>query len=611
MTLIHCGPPPVTAGATVDLNPTQPGRQVILDIRGVEAATGTELAPIVRDLLSVGAYVFLADGAVRRATQHDPVAKGWRRELEVHVPVIEPERWTAAAPILVRLLEFATDDSWSFVFRRSEVAQQLALGLVAPPDGPAPTCVALFSGGLDSLAGTLRLSDEGERPILATHWTTGTGRGFTDDVLDSLRAARPGWRYPNPTLRTIRAPGAGDARDLTQRSRGVLYLNLGVAVALQAGLHRVVVPENGVTSLNLAQSGQSVGAMRSRTTHPKALWIYRELLGALGLSVTIETPFVDHTKADVIAEAVRRGGETLAHTAVSCSHAMFRRKIAPHCGTCSQCVDRRLAGLAAGWDDALEQSQHLTDLFRDALGEGPATMYPEQYLRFAVEARELTLDGMAQRQDVWRAVEEAEDPNAELARIYKLITRHADQVLGAYEAVWRAQLDDFLAGRLPAAGLLRRIGTLDYLKEPWRRLADRIADVVTPAVRKAFMKQRPAKEDDVQRAIDVAQTAAGANLAREFPMVSYGQVGTRPDFSGTTSADEAHEPDLFVEVKLVRARGDVRNVTDEILADIPKYTARRRCALFLVFDAGDFIADDDAFAAKFEGLGAVRVRVLR
>jgi hypothetical protein len=68
---------------------------------------------------------------------------------------------------------------------------------------------------------------------------------------------------------------------------------------------------------------------------------------------------------------------------------------------------------------------------------------------------------------------------------------------------------------------------------------------------------------------------------------------------------------INVEVKLIRARSDIRKSTDEILADIPKYTARRRSALFLVYDAGGFIADDDAFAAQFEPLGPVRIRVLR
>ena len=609
MTLIHCGPPPAVAGADVFLNPASPGRQVILDHTGVEGSAGAELPAMARDLLTVGAYVFLADGAVQRASPRDPLAKGWRRTLDLHVPVEDPACWNAASGALVDLLEFATDDSWSFVFREASPERQLRLNLVAPVDGPHPTCVSLFSGGLDSLAGALHLVDQGELPILASHWTTGTGRTFKDDVLEKLRAARPGWRFPNQTLRTMRAPGAGDAPEMTQRSRGALYLNLGVAVALQASLNRLVIPENGVTSLNLAQSGQSVGAMRSRTTHPKTLSLYQRFLAALGLAVAVETPFMNSTKADVIAEAVARGGEDLAHATVSCSRAMFKRRVVPHCGTCSQCVDRRLAGLAAGWADDSEVGQYVVDLFRDPLDDGPATMYPEQYIRFAVEAREYTLDGLAQVQDVWRAVEDSDDPASELARIHELVTRHSEQAFGAYRAALNANLDAFLSGRLPPTGLFRRIGKLDHLREPWERLADRIAELVAPAVRKAFVGRPPAVEVDVQREIDVALTGARLNLEREFPTVSYGPVGTRPDFSNATSADERDEPALFVEVKLVRSRSEVRTATDEMLADIPKYTSHGRSALFLVYDAGGFIADEETFARQFSG--PVRLRVLR
>lgn len=609
MTVIHCGPRPTTDGAEVELNPSKGGRTVIMDISRVEAASGAESAPVVRDLLTLGSYVFLADGAVARATRTDPTAKSWRRDLHMRVPVEEPSRWQAAAPALVRLLEFASDDSWAFEFRPASDERQMKMELESPPDELTPTCVALFSGGLDSLAGALRLADDGERPILASHWTTGTGRTFQDEVAEAIRAIRPAWRFPNPTLHSRRAPGAGESKELTQRSRGVLYLALGVALAVQAGLDRVVVSENGVTSLNLAQSGQSVGAMRSRTTHPKTLALFRGLLVALGLAVRIETPFFDSTKADVIRELVDRAGEQLAHKAVSCSHAMFKQRAIPHCGTCSQCVDRRLAGVAAGWDDALERTQHAVDLFRDPLKDGPDTMYPEQYLRTAVGASELTEDRFASGQDVWRALEDSDEPTADMLRFHALIARHGRQIKEAYKTVFTTNLDDYMAGRLPADGLLRRIGRLDYLREPWRVLADRLVDEITASVRMAFADAPPAREADVQRAIDIAQTAARHNLEREHPTVSFGLIGTRPDFSRDGIDDGG--PDLFIEVKLVRSKAQLGTVTDEMLADIPKYAKGTRSALFIVYDAAGVIPHDEQFATPFEGLGPARVRVLR
>lgn len=198
-----------------------------------------------------------------------------------------------------------------------------------------------------------------------------------------------------------------------------------------------------------------------------------------------------------------------------------------------------------------------------------------------------------------------------MIRIYALIRRHGEQVNGAYQRLWTDSYHDFVTGKLSRTSLIGRMGALEHQREPWRRLADRIAELVTPAVRKAFVKAPPRNEAAVQLIIDVAQTAARMNLDREYPTVSFGQVGTRPDFSGQTQADPDSEPDLFVEVKLIRSKADVAKVLDEMMADIPKYADRGRSVLFLVSDKGGYIADDDAFAARLETLGPVRVRILR
>lgn len=607
--IVHCGPLPATAGATCILNPLKPKRDVILDLSGIERSTGLDVAPVVHDLVVVGAYVLLADGALSRGDKDDPLAKKWHRDIVLRVPVNDPALWGAASHALVELLQWATDDSWHLEFRKGDDASQLTLNLEAASTERA-TCVALFSGGLDSLAGALRLYDEGDRPVLASHWTTDSGRINREAVVSRLRLAKPGWRFPNAVLHTMRAPSGGEAKEYTQRSRGVLYLSLGVGVALQFGLDRLVVPENGVTSLNLEQSAQSVGAMRSRTTHPKTIALFCALLASLGIGVSIETPFFDSTKGEVIKEAIARGGEDLAQRTVSCAHAMWSSSIRPHCGTCSQCVDRRFAGLWAGWDDAKEGAQHSVDLFRDSLPAGEAATYSEQYIRFATDVLEMSRDMFIRRKDVFRAVEDADDPTSELLRIHSVIGRHAEQINSAITDVWAVNQKDYLAGRLPGDGLLARIGSLVFRKADWLQCAERIIERITPGLRKQFASARPANENAFQTTVDALQSAARLDLEREFPTVSYAVIGTRPDFSAWANPNSA-EPDLFIELKLVRTKAQVRTVTDEILADIPKYTQRGRKALFLVYDSGGFIADDRAFAAPLEAMGEVRIAVLR
>jgi hypothetical protein len=605
--IIHCGPLPAVDHATHILNPTGASATVNIDLSGIELAAARDLLPLSRDLMVLAAYVLLADGALSRGRHDDPVAKKWRRDLTLHVPVSEPDLWRAAKSELAELLEFATDDSWKFEFRPSVDDRQLRLSLASIEPEP-PTCVTMFSGGLDSTAGTLRLIDAGERPILVSHWTTNVGKVHREAVRKRLREVRPAWRFPNPTLHTMREAGSGDAADYSQRSRGVLYLSAGVAVAIQAGLGRLVVAENGVTSLNLAQSGQSVGAMRSRTTHPKTLALFRLLIDRLGLPVSVETPLAESTKGEVIDEVINRGGEPLAHATFSCAKSMFSPRAQPHCGTCSQCVDRRFAGVWAGWDDAIERQQHAVDLFRDELLDGEPAMYAEQYIRFATDMLDLSFDDFVSRHDVWRASQGAADPAAEMDRFFDLERRHARQIEEAYGEVLKRNQHDLLAGKLPAKSLLPRLGRFEHRREDWARLADRIAQIVSPALRKTLAGRAPKDEDELQRLIDGIASAAELRLAREVPTIRFGVVRTRPDFSRDAAENAT---DLYVEVKLVREKRQVGSATDQMLADIPKYTANGRSALFLVFDAAGCIDDDEAFAAPLVSAGRARVHLIR
>lgn len=99
------------------------------------------------DLLVVAAHVHAADTRIARATE---AQDAWTREIRLVVPVSDPNRWTGAAPILVRALNFLTGDRWHVGFRKRpktyhSVAPALAPSLLLPPfDG-----VSLFSGGLD------------------------------------------------------------------------------------------------------------------------------------------------------------------------------------------------------------------------------------------------------------------------------------------------------------------------------------------------------------------------------------------------------------------------------------------------------------------------------
>ena len=68
------------------------------------------------DMLVVAAHVHAADTRISRSTESQDA---WTREIRLVVPVSDPALWTAAAPILVRALNFLTGDRWDVGFRQT------------------------------------------------------------------------------------------------------------------------------------------------------------------------------------------------------------------------------------------------------------------------------------------------------------------------------------------------------------------------------------------------------------------------------------------------------------------------------------------------------------
>lgn len=66
----------------------------------------------------------------------------------------------------------------------------------------------------------------------------------------------------------------------------------------------------------------------------------------------VENPFQSKTKAEVLRVIAGAGFGRLCARSVSCAHTWQQTTAHPHCSECSQCVDRRVAALAAGLGEA-------------------------------------------------------------------------------------------------------------------------------------------------------------------------------------------------------------------------------------------------------------------
>ncbi|WP_028986154.1 recombinase family protein [Thermicanus aegyptius] len=109
------------------------------------------VSDIIEDLLIIGISVFSVDKRLSRRISED----NWSRSINVHVPVIELEKWLSVKAELEELLSFLSGDHWTFHFRKSKekLRGNKLNNRYELIDGSQFDCVSLFSGGLDSFAG--------------------------------------------------------------------------------------------------------------------------------------------------------------------------------------------------------------------------------------------------------------------------------------------------------------------------------------------------------------------------------------------------------------------------------------------------------------------------
>ncbi|VTU02517.1 unnamed protein product : Uncharacterized protein OS=Desulfovibrio aespoeensis (strain ATCC 700646 / DSM 10631 / Aspo-2) GN=Daes_1584 PE=4 SV=1: QueC [Gemmataceae bacterium] len=410
------------------------------------------------DLLEVAAYVFAADQALTRGgTAAVDYGDAWRRRLRFVIPVRDPERWGRADVQLAlrAALEFLTDDEYEFAFvRATEPARpERYLTDLLPPSGTEFEEVVLFSGGLDSLCGAVEeVLVAGRRAVLVSHRSATRVTGRQREVFEALAA-----RAPDPRRRPLHVGvtvnKASDLnREFTQRSRSFVFASVAAVVARQVGLGRVTFFENGCTSLNLPVSPELVGARASRTTHPQSLARFGTFLTHLfGTRFAVRNPYQSYTKAEILTRLRERGHAALCRLTCSCGTVWGRDGDRPHCGVCSQCVERRVSALAAGLTDADDPpDRYACDPIRGDR-EGPDLTFAERYVGTAreVAAIDSPLAFAARFPEVNEAAPFlAERPGAGVRLAHGLCQRNAR---GIMDVIRRAVDPEELVGQSVAA----------------------------------------------------------------------------------------------------------------------------------------------------------------
>jgi hypothetical protein len=97
----------------------------------------------------------------------------------------------------------------------------------------------------------------------------------------------------------------------------------------------------------------------------------------------------DKTKKEALEIIAASGHPELIQETVSCAHTEGMTRHQPHCGVCTQCIDRRFASTAAGLTKYDLLSRYEKDVFCDPLREGLQRTHAENYVRFATRLESL------------------------------------------------------------------------------------------------------------------------------------------------------------------------------------------------------------------------------
>jgi hypothetical protein len=393
----------------------------------------------------------------------------------------------------------------------------------------------------------------------------------------------------------------------SQRTRSFWYAALGTVVASSIEAAGVRFFENGVVSLNLPVAGEALRARASRTTHPEALRGFARLFSlVLERELIFDNPFLLKTKADIVSTIVDHGAGHLIGLTVSCAHPMFKSKSQQHCGMCSQCIDRRLAIVAAGATEMDPANDYERDVFLGERRDGYERNMGVNYARHAAELSSLSDAGFAQQfsLELTRAVRDSSHSGSMAQQIIETHKRHAEAVCQVLQAEIERNAAGLVAGSLEPSCLLRLVAGGEHSAPTWERYADRIVRLLQEALPRACKTHAPKDEPHLQEICDAILAADDEVLVREFPFLRWSSGLTKPDWS-------AEQLGMWIELKYIRKKADIRPISEAIAADITKYGDNSRRTLFVVYDPKHLVVDERSFAAEIMAHEGMRVAFIR
>ena len=561
-----------------------------------------ELPERILDLLQIAAYAFCGDRMANRGKRDSVNNEAWARSFEFHIPVLDLDFWSNSKTkkALNDALTFMTGDrGYNFIFSQSDknpaevLNKQISLfsGEYQSLDEAENTDVMLFSGGLDSLAGAVqRLNEHTDRSLCVVSHKSNKTVTHTQKVLIDELNKRYGNRVKQYNFECCNHDGL-KSKDETQRTRIFLFSAIAFSMCHCYGKNSFYVYENGITSMNLSKQADVINGRASRTTHPKTLGLLRKFYKLLNPSFDIIAPYYNQTKAEIMGVFSKYNSLNLIASSVSCSSSRTKPGQAPHCGCCSQCIDRRFSLYAAGLNE------YDTEYAIDFIHAFPDDDNNETKQRIYITMRLANLEDISTQDaflrkypdDITNLVAYWQGSNADdkLDEIYNLVCRYGKSIMEAATRM-RNKYDD-LSLPLNKNSLLGVISERQYKKSPIVIRVEEIDAFLRGTIPTMFQREIPASENDLNDKIEAILKGRGS-FTREHPSLQFWRTEYRPDHA---------QDNLLIESKYVRGSTTPSKITEGIAADMTKAPSDMGL-MFVIYDPEHQIPDDIQFTCAFE-----------
>lgn len=246
------------------------------------------------------------------------------------------------------------------------------------------------------------------------------------------------------------------------------------------------------------------------------------------------------------------------------------------------------------------------DVIADDVDDGEARTTLVDYVRQAISLSCNSVDRfedeyLTELAELLDYIDVAPSDAEKVHKLWQLLQRHGTQVKRALARM--RDLYDDLSRPVPRNSLLGIMSAREYLKPEPLRLADNIAEVITPALGDMFAREKPKNEPDLNTKLGALLRTHNESLQSEHPCASFACAQVIPDHL-------LPDADVLVEAKFIREKTSPSQATEGIAADLTKYP-QDAFILFVVYDPQHRIPSDELFRGEIEARGRNRVLIVR